>query len=161
MKTEPLIEMIRDAFKDVEYPGDDNIMPHPHDWDCQHDLAILRGKRWQELSAANLFALLAPSAMTYEAFHYYLPAYLIQALTDLGELDTAFNSIVWDLSPPPYSNRTMEEFLARTRILTEPQRDVIRLFFEWARTVVWDGHVTSYWDMTVASDSNKVVTDRR
>jgi hypothetical protein len=80
-------ELIRKAFADISYPGDDDIAHHTDCLECDEIRAYFRGKSWDEIKFPELreyqaLALLAPAA-----FRYFLPGYMLATLSDWNEAD--------------------------------------------------------------------------
>jgi hypothetical protein len=78
--------LIRDAFADTEYPGDDALVRSQGD-EPDEVVALFRGKTdWRALNASfvDLAGAASPSALSFfspAAFRFYLPAYLIADLS--------------------------------------------------------------------------------
>lgn len=71
------------AFDNVPYPGDDNIgNPLGRD-DAENVAEAFRGLDWRSLAFKRLNGI-ALLFMTPEALHYYLPAYLLSAVEEVG-----------------------------------------------------------------------------
>lgn len=91
--TGQLIEEIADAFKDLSYPGDERIACDPgHCQECQECYLFFTGRHWQELAepAVKLpFNLAGPAFLTAQAKIFFLPAYMIQGLSDADSEDCA------------------------------------------------------------------------
>jgi len=88
---------IEAAFNNVPYPGDDNIITSQRPEDKAIAL-IFKGVRWQDWkeNPSQFLTMNCQTAlflMTDEAFHYYLPLYMIQALLDYEKADVIPSSI--------------------------------------------------------------------
>ena len=88
MELEALKSLIRAAFEDAEYPGDDNIAgcsrsltPFGCD-DCDPMAAHFKGTRWQEHNLQTLGEFNSLSFFHPEARRYYLPAFMLAELQD-------------------------------------------------------------------------------
>lgn len=125
MANDELIEAIRAAFKDVPYPGDDNI-GHPEGRDDAEGVTEwLRGRDWQSLVSRRLWDV-GLFFMTDEARHYYLPAYLIEAV---GQNQQAIEGLLFCLGPR-YSDNSAGLIRLRALLSTAQQqtiRDVLNL----------------------------------
>ncbi|MEN6307559.1 MAG: DUF6714 family protein [Anaerohalosphaeraceae bacterium] len=136
LKKEELIELIKDAFKDIPYPGDDSI-GSDHCWECQHVADTLRGKRSDEITLEFLIKDLRESVsiclLSCEAFQYYLPALLLliienQGQEKIGNWEDRVISILWPDEPgSQYYDFTVEKY----KIFNNQQKHVIRLFLEY------------------------------
>jgi hypothetical protein len=80
-------ELIESAFAEVPYPGDDNIADHQDCLECDDVRAFFRGKSWRDLKLPELRGLPLP-LLTPEAFHYFLPGYMLACLDDWKLADT-------------------------------------------------------------------------
>ena len=82
MKKE-LQKAVFDAFDDVLYPGDGNIGDPSGRDDAEEVEKVFRGLDWRSLAFKKLSGI-ALLFMTPEALHYYIPAYLISAIEEVG-----------------------------------------------------------------------------
>lgn len=162
MNTDPaeiarLEDLIKAAFADVPYPTGELI---EHDCDECHNLRDnLKGKHWSELppeivqSHIYNLALLAP-----EAWHFYLPAFLIRGLHDEEEEMAQYMAIVF--TPPEEDELEEREFhqwfdLPRLEKLTRAQRDAVLQFLDWYEQLQiqhctdWDGD-DDWWQEKMA-----------
>jgi hypothetical protein len=88
-------ESIESAFAEVPYPGDDNIADHQNCLECEELRTYLRGKTWKELSFPKLHDFHeALPLLTPEAFRFFLPGYMLAALTNWDESGMIPYSIV-------------------------------------------------------------------
>jgi len=81
MTDQQLRDQIREAFPAARFDGSITSC------DCDECTAIRRElghKRWDEISTAFLDSTCSPTLLTPEAFHAFLPAYLLRALDDLS-----------------------------------------------------------------------------
>lgn len=77
-----LIQEVRAAFATVPYPGEENLISPPDEWD-EGVADYFRGTTQEGHSVKDLRAHLeALSFFSSEAYHYYLPAFIIADLTD-------------------------------------------------------------------------------
>ncbi len=95
-----------------------------------------RGKHWRDLSLKLLSKHpRSPGLFSPEAFHFFLPAYLIAALLHAEETDEMRDEVFYDLMFPPDEFFSIPLFLARIKPLDARQKAVVRRFVElWART---------------------------
>ena len=95
-----LIEKMRSAFADTEYPGDEAIPGRPDSvYEAEEEFRELRGRQWADLEVEKVPAL-SPVLMwlSPEALAYYLPAFLAAAVfspSSVGAFD-----IIGFLAPP-------------------------------------------------------------
>ncbi len=98
MEAAAVIRQIEDAWGDVLYPGDDHIFT-PDSYDDEDIVNYFGGTTWRGHDPAKLRA--HSSAFTFftpEAFHYWLPAFMIAAIQNPEEADVVVNRIPWSLS---------------------------------------------------------------
>lgn len=116
---------IAEAFADITYPGDSDIAGDAnHCEECGECYEFFVGKHWRELasSAVNLPTNWAgPTFLTAKAKIFFLPAYLIQGLSDFDIADSA----VYTLD----NLRTLYE--ESTASLTREQCGAILAFIEF------------------------------
>lgn len=105
-ETSALIEEIEQAFAERAHPGDDRIVAFGED-QCSEDSRLgrfLKATSWQDFDYHSLVATygIDPSAFLYllepDAFAYYMPAFLIQAL-DLDAAPDLAESLHFALAP--------------------------------------------------------------
>ena len=141
MELEELKTLIREAFKDVTYPGDDHIAGCSRSalpigcHECDGIAAHFKGTTWQEHSLQTLIG--CDSAVTLfhaGALHYYLPAFMLAELDDSSELIPN----VYDGIESNYSPGQDEHHKARARenvnLLSIPQREAIIEYFKYRWT---------------------------
>lgn len=95
---------IEAAFSRVPYPGDGNIAKGPR-YEYDMTVAKFKGVRWQDWkeTPSQFLTMNCQTAlflMTDEAFHYYLPLYMIQALLDYEKADVIPGSISFSFIEP-------------------------------------------------------------
>ena len=137
-----LVRQIRSAFSDVEYPGDDGIVPDHvgYDPDVDEVAEALAGKRWQDVTSEDIASLRDGLCfMTSQAFRFYLPAYLTASILDYEEADTAvFCTVMLLTQPRPgdrgYKARQDAWFQERVEAMTAGQQAAIRRFLEYMGT---------------------------
>src|SRR5208282_331171 len=78
----PLIQRIEEAFAGVVYPGDDNITRCPYNCsECGRVAAFFKGKTVRDLTNEELRAHhVALTLFTPEAFHFFLPAFMLVSM---------------------------------------------------------------------------------
>ena len=151
MELEELKFLIRQAFKDVKYPGDNNIAgcsrsltPIGCD-DCDVLAAHFKGTTWQEHTPQSLIGCdSAPTFLYPEALHYYVPAFLLADLDDpSGDYGpNLYDSIVWNhwLGDNSFGDNGYHQAEAKKYInlLSVPQRQAIIKYFKYCSTFEGD-----------------------
>jgi hypothetical protein len=97
MKASEVLRLIHDAWRDVPYPGDDNIFTKDS-YDDEDIVNYFGGTTWRNRDPAKLRA--HSSAFTFftpQAFHYWLPAFLIAAIENPEEADVICDYIPWSV----------------------------------------------------------------
>jgi hypothetical protein len=89
-----LIEKIKLAFEDVEYPGDGAL--HRND-----ETEELIGRHWKDMPVEMLRVDSRILYLNPAALRFYLPAYLIAIIAYPDEMDVLVSDIVHFLSPSP------------------------------------------------------------
>ena len=105
MNAAEAIRLIEDAWRDVPYPGDGKIFT-PESYDDEDIVNYFGGTTWRGHNPADLRA--HSSAFTFftpEAFHYWLPAFMIAAIQDPAEADVIVDYIPWYLTDRDVSKR--------------------------------------------------------
>ena len=121
------------AFQDSAYPGDDNLVTDGgHDPECRGIVAAFRGKPWTSVSTRMVRAHKdALPLFTPAAFRHYLPAYLLACIDAREEIDVAWDSVIFNLTPPARpKGRRQDFFRRRSEGFTELQGNAIREFLE-------------------------------
>jgi hypothetical protein len=89
------LELIEAAFADVPYPGDDHIVDHQDCPECDDVRDFFRGKSWRELKFPELHAFHGSlPLLTPEAFHYFLPGYMLAATMNWEQADMIPYSVI-------------------------------------------------------------------
>ncbi len=97
MTAEQVIRLIEDGWREVPYPGDDKIRT-PDSIDDDGIVSYFAGTTWRGHAPANLRAnSSAFSFFSPDAFHYWLPAFLIAAINDPEEADVVVEYIAWSV----------------------------------------------------------------
>ena len=100
-----IIHLIEDAWRDVPHPGDDKIFT-PDSYDGEDIVNYFGGTTWRGHSPVDLRC--HSSAFTFftpEAFHYWLPAFMIAAIQNPDEADVVLERIAWSLDDTYASTR--------------------------------------------------------
>jgi hypothetical protein len=138
-----VIERIAMAFKDVAYPGDQNITDG-HSVEAHQVASLLRGKRWSDIDiellqqydeVADLSSL--PFFLSPAAFHYYLPAFLTVTLSNPREFGMLADTLVSTLGP--VTNAATRDIIrratARTASLTDDQTHCVIEYLRYLRSL--------------------------
>lgn len=126
-----LIDAITKAFNQVPYPGDDLIVYDNSGChlECNEIAKSFKGKHWKHLDCPFIVRHhSALSAFTPEAFHFFLPAYLIISIEHYADADVVPGSLLF-----AFNASKSETFLSRSTRLTPAQKHVIRQFIEFIR----------------------------
>lgn len=118
-----VIRSIEDAWHGVPYPGDDNIFT-PDSYDDEDIINYFRRTTWcghdpvrlREHSSA--FTFFSP-----QAFHFWLPAFLIAAIQNPAEADVIVDHIPWSVSDVSAAQRW--------RLFSEAQRRAVADYFRF------------------------------
>jgi hypothetical protein len=98
-----ICDTIHRTFGDIPYPGDDDIVPRDmkNDRSSQEVRRAFRGKPWQSLTKEEVYRHCDDLVfMTPEAYHFFLPGFMVHCLLTPLEVNTACSSIVYELAPP-------------------------------------------------------------
>jgi hypothetical protein len=75
---------IEEAFADVPYPGDDRIASNPRCCsECWETDEFFKGRHWRDLARPGVrlpFLWAGLALLTPEAFHFFLPGYLLSGM---------------------------------------------------------------------------------
>ncbi len=93
-----LIEAIGEAFANRPYPGDDKLCGTTNDFVCEEVEKLLRGVPWQELRLDPGYHCDLPVMLSWDAFQYYLPVFLIITI-DRIEADSFGTTVKNSLTP--------------------------------------------------------------
>ncbi len=122
-RSKPLIKNIKEAFANVPYPKDENLISTPeHRAECEECEELYNffvGKTWEEMLDEKSYDWLdnAQSFFLPLAWQYYLPAYLIQRINE-----ESFTSFYFQPNEDPELVEFEEN---RIKLLTSRQCDVI------------------------------------
>ena len=145
---EKLIEEIKEAFAENEYPGDENlVVSAAHRAECEECREIYEffvGKSWQDCLAEEFSrkACGGESLLNAAAWHYYLPSRLIQTIKRRQFYSWDFEEKI-DEDIPEITKWQKE----RITLLTSKQCKVIIDYLEIALQV-WQGIEKGYQDDT-------------
>jgi len=137
-RKEQVISQIRLAFADVTRPEADNIVIG-HDPESVEVRIAFEGKDWHDIGVGVLVPQRMDSLcfMTPEAYHYYLPAYMITGIEVYYDSDLALDSAVDSLTKPEpqdgsyYRKESLDTFRRRIGLLSNEQKKAVRVFLEY------------------------------
>lgn len=125
-----LAQQVEIAFSDVPYPGDDNIAKSPNTSLSSGISTLFVGKNWQEVPLSSLFQeRLSLGLFTPEAFCYFFPAFLRAVLLHSDQMDTLWENLFFDLTPPENEIK-MGVFLDKVSRFNQQQIEVIKAFIK-------------------------------
>lgn len=120
------------AFAGMPAPGAHDIVidasgADPESTALEHAFSNLP---WQDVTTATVRRFKdALPLFTPAAFAFYLPAYMVACIDAPATVDTALDSVLFNLTPPaPQTGWEWDFFYARTRGYTAPQIAGIRAF---------------------------------
>lgn len=92
---------IQEAFNEVTYPGDENIVSHQC-LECGQLANEFRGRHWNEMTheSASRLGISGPSLFTPEAYRFYMPFFLIMLITRRQEIGFLMDQILSSLISP-------------------------------------------------------------
>ena len=131
MTAPEVIRFIEDAWRDVGYPGDDRIFT-PDSYDDEDIVTYFGGTTWRGHRPVDLRA--HSSAFTFftpEAFHYWLPAFMIAAIQSPEEAD-----VVCDRIPSSVDDRYAPQ---RWRLFSPTQRQAVVAYLRFQIERFGDG----------------------
>ena len=124
---------IESAFDTGAPPAADRIGYNPYDWESEELTQAFKGRHWKDLTPAEL-QYHSISFTSSEGFRYYLPAYLLGALADYGNLmpHTVYGLVLSEDGLPPEESLhpwKLERFegLAPEQTGLAPSRNVANL----------------------------------
>jgi hypothetical protein len=120
----PLKDTIEKAFAGVEYPGDSNITRCPYNCsECRRIAAFFKDKTWVGHTMEDLrLHHVALTLFTPEAFHYFLPAFMLVSLEKYEKGDVIPDAIRFHFE---YSAEMQGHFVVRMSKFSKPQRQAI------------------------------------
>lgn len=126
---------IEKAFADVPYPGYENLVhiQRPEDIDVAEHFKDIRWLDWKDkpslvlskVSSGDLFLL------SKEAYRYYLPLYMIQALVDYEKADLFPSEIIHSLAPVANKPAINKYVSRRISLMTPTQLKAILSYLEF------------------------------
>lgn len=119
-----LKKLIIEAFANVPYPGDDNITKCPYNCsECRRIADYFKGKAGTGYTAEELRPYhVALSLFTPEAFHFFLPGFMLASVDSYEKGDVIPDAIRFHFE---YSQEMQSHFAVRMSKLTGEQRHAI------------------------------------
>ncbi len=126
-----LVLKIEKAFRNVPFPGN-KIAYHGNEFELDDFL----GKRWQDINPAHLHSS-ALIFFTLEAFHYYLPAFLIAIIKTPDKINfMTVENLIKKLSFADWTKKRIH------KLFTKQQKVVIKDFLNNCKSLYPD----HYWE---------------
>ena len=122
-----LNEKIAAAFADVAQPADDAITRCPYQcFECTAVAGFFKGKKWTDITVADARHYHgALNVFTPEAFHYFVPAFMLASLEAYDKHDIIPDSIRYHLE---FALEHREYFNVRMSRLSTAQKKIITDF---------------------------------
>jgi hypothetical protein len=129
---EEVIQLIADTFDNADFPSENAVfIPSAgHVFDIDHATIELGKKHWGDVSISTLKRNKDRiSYLTPQAFHFYIPAFLIAIAKKPQEIDVLRENIIASLSPS--KNEFIQHILdSRARTFNTRQIEAILTFFK-------------------------------
>ena len=170
MEIEELKSLIKAAFADVEYPGDDNIAGCGRIGcdDCDPLAEHFKGTSWQEHNLQTLAGYAGIGFFYPQALHYYLPAYMLAEMENCRLAEIHFcQSEEYEEYPDPLMNldisycfclsehesiqESKEKFVA---LLSKQQRRAVTEYLKFMATDE-EGYVPEQWTLQAIEFLNR------
>src|SRR5262245_25577787 len=130
-KIKLLVDEVIEAFSNVAYPGDDKLVydNSPEHLECADVASLFRGKHWKDISLELLqYNSESLAFFTPEAYKFYVPAFLIIAISAYDRADLIPRSLLSSLTIPKKDGETKKRFLDKMGLFSADQRAAIRHF---------------------------------
>jgi hypothetical protein len=127
-----LRKKIQRCFAGVSLP-DKNKIAECQDWEAEHLNKTFDKLDWKKLDRSVVESNLVLPLFSPQAFHYFLPAYLLHSLDDSFDNLTVREHTIITLSPGKEDAASMSFYLERFRLFTEPQMNTVIEFLDWVR----------------------------
>lgn len=150
-----LLQEIEDAFSNTSYPGDDNLVYD--NTDLYADVADTKtdflGRHWKELSIDTINRHRDDLPFfTPEAFHFYLPAFLIASISyPIALIDVLPENLISCLVPRDETEGPSAELAAVVDLLTPRQKSVVLDFIERCSRTDADLKAIRFWEALTRS----------
>ena len=131
---EELAKEIENAFQEVTYPGDDNLVYDNSGryLDVTETAQAFKGRQWKSIPL-SVIALHRDSLpfLTSAAFHFFLPAFLLASLLHPVEADTLNDNLIYLLAPPELGDNWKDQVLSIASKVNSKQRAVIISYLKY------------------------------
>ncbi len=124
-------EAIRAAFPDLD-PLAETELESTHCEECQDVSAMFRGKRWTDVTTADLAGNPPVSLLNVTAFVYFLPALMLRSVEAPEQLDCVPTEVLGALSPP--NGKPSRKLAEVKRRFSLAQRAAVRAFLAVCET---------------------------
>ena len=146
---------IERVFADVPYPGDDNLI-HSRYQEAIDVAEHFKGIKWQDWKDnPSQFLTMRLSGDLFwfnkEAYRYYLPLYMIQALVDIKNADLLPGEIITSLAPPANKPDLKKHVSRKIASMTPSQLKVILSYLEFFKREHEKGFSTRPIDEAIAN----------
>jgi hypothetical protein len=132
-----VVQEIQSAFADVKLPEGSKLVTNPNHYEADEVIEDFSGKHWNDitLEVAYWHRLSLP-LFTPDAFHVYLPAFLVRPL--LAPFDSEYNPFeilelaFYSLIPlEGEAIHNMKQLVENVKKFTPPQKSAIKKFVEY------------------------------
>ena len=128
--TRAAVDSIRAAFSSSVHPGTSQLLAAQYTDDGLDLVNAFGARHWSELQVRELFENRDGIwSLTPAGYRFYLPAFMIEALSGAPESGDIGDAVLASLRPGDDEQR----FRDRISLLTAPERDSIRAFLEAIR----------------------------
>jgi hypothetical protein len=127
-----LVQALVAAFEDSQSPSDDRIFePNTaYFFDIDQAIGDFAGKHWKQIPIAVLVKHKDNLPFfTPEAYHFYLPAFLIAAIEYPKQVDVLRDNVIYSLTPPVNNPGFEAVFSLRVSMFTRQQAQAVLNFF--------------------------------
>lgn len=144
MSDADLLATVTRAFANRVLPERVPVTENPEDWEGRDMEKFFRGKAWEQLTAADLRREgQVDQFFTAEAYAYFLPAYLTQAILNPDELDVCVDHIAWRFDPEEGNAWATERAQKVLGILSGPELGALLDYLRYANHR-WNDATGSY-----------------
>lgn len=155
MNKELLKLKITAAFKNIEYPGNSDIVYDNNNAECEQIRNDFIGKKWEELDIKLLqYNNEALTFFSPSGFQYFLPAYLMTSIERYNEAgNITFNTLCNLIPPSKNDSEGIAFFNEKISNLNKEQNAAILAYLYWIKEEHPHAHfeddidiAIKYWD---------------
>lgn len=129
LKCAKLITDINSTFQNVQYTSHQSTITIDARYDCEEISEQFSGKDWRDIPFQMLIdTYSALYLFTPEAFHYFLPAFMLASLSD--DDDMLWGHILAQFCPSSTAHNELRR-RAIAGLLSDDQRSLVMSFFEY------------------------------